>query len=130
LVEVLISVVIAGLLMAAVVGAYLAAAASGERAVMNSAAQMKAFALMETVRGARWDILAGVDDWPVSTREFVEALDLPETPSGLDWCTNQVTVTAVGSTPPLRRIQVDCVWALPRRGVFTNQLVTYRAPNQ
>ena len=44
--------------------------------------------------------------------------------------TNRVSIVQVSDSPPLRMVQVDCVWSYPERGPFTNSVVMYRSPDQ
>jgi Tfp pilus assembly protein PilV len=58
------------------------------------------------------------------------ALDVPATGAPFS-ATNIISITDVQDVPPLRMIRSDCVWTFPPTGkVFTNTVVTYRAPDQ
>lgn len=46
------------------------------------------------------------------------------------YATNYTSIWNVSSNPPLKAVQVDCVWAFANRGLFTNTVTTYRAPDQ
>lgn len=46
------------------------------------------------------------------------------------YATNYTSIWTVSSTPPLKAVQVDCVWSFMERGLFTNSVITYRAPDQ
>jgi hypothetical protein len=36
----------------------------------------------------------------------------------------------ISSNPPLRQIRADCVWTFMNRRLFTNTIITLRAPDQ
>jgi Tfp pilus assembly protein PilV len=46
------------------------------------------------------------------------------------YATNYTSIWKVSATPPLKAVQVDCVWGFLNRGLFTNTVITYRAPDQ
>ena len=46
------------------------------------------------------------------------------------YATNYTTVSDISVDPPLRMIQVDCVWRFMGGRLFTNTVITYRAPDQ
>ena len=46
------------------------------------------------------------------------------------YATNYTSIWRVSTTPPLKAVQVDCVWGFLNRGLFTNTVITYRAPDQ
>jgi hypothetical protein len=60
----------------------------------------------------------------------VDVLDIGGSSTQLAYGTNTTTITTLSTNTLLKMIQVDCVWAYPRRGLFTNTVVTYRSPNQ
>ena len=96
------------------------------------AAQSLAMQRIEQARSAKWDRsafppvdqLAG-SNFPVSAN----ALDLPVAGTNISFATNFTLIADVSSNPPLRSIQVDCAWRFRGR-LFTNTVVTYRAPDQ
>jgi hypothetical protein len=62
--------------------------------------------------------------------ERVEVLDVPLHGGRMSLATNTTTISTIRTNPPLRVIQVDCVWAYHDGRLFTNTVVTYRAPDQ
>jgi Tfp pilus assembly protein PilV len=46
------------------------------------------------------------------------------------YATNYTSIWSVSANPPLKAVQVDCVWGFLSRGLFTNTVITYRAPDQ
>ena len=88
---------------------------------------------LERTRAAKWDPYGypSVDqlletNFPVT----VEPLDLPISGGTISYGTNRVFITTVSTAPLLRMVRVECTWTFPRRGVYTNTLFTYRAPDQ
>ena len=61
------------------------------------------------------------------------SMDVPATGTPF-YATNIITITTIQyppSGPPLRMIRSDCIWTYPRSNkVYTNTMVTYRAPDQ
>ena len=60
----------------------------------------------------------------------VQILDIPITLSNIVYATNLITISTVSSNPALKMISVQCTWPFLDRGVFTNTIVSYRAPDQ
>jgi Tfp pilus assembly protein PilV len=136
LAEVLISIVIAGAAVAGIVAGYHVVVQRVEWSSASAAAQLQAVGRLELVRSARWD--PACPSYPTNANDLVESnfpplvlpLDVPQTGTTLQVATNWVTIQDVSTNPPLRMIQVDCVWASPAGGSFTNSVVSYRAPDQ
>lgn len=58
------------------------------------------------------------------------AMDVPASGAPISTM-NIITITNIQTSPPLRLIRSDCVWTFPITGkVFTNTVVTLRAPDQ
>ena len=130
LAEVLISIVIAGAAVAGIVMGYHVVVQRAEWSSAATAAQLQAMRQLELVRAARWrwpPSTNGVDDLGVTNFADVVPLDVPQTGTTILTATNWVTIEDVSTNPPLRMIQVDCVWSLPDRGPYTNTVVSYRA---
>jgi type II secretory pathway pseudopilin PulG len=137
LVEVLISIVIAGAAVAGIVGGYHVVVQRAEWASASTAAHLHAVRRLELVRSARWD--PACSSYPTNANDLVATnfpplvwpLDVPQSGTTVLVATNWVRIEDVpGSTVPLRIIEVECVWSLPDRGPFTNTVVSYRAPDQ
>ena len=85
---------------------------------------------MEQVRAAKWDLLVSPSvDEVTNTPPVREMLDLP-CQNQTVWATNYTYISYVTTNPPLKRIQVDCVWSWMNRKFYTNTIVTYRGPDQ
>jgi prepilin-type N-terminal cleavage/methylation domain-containing protein len=133
LIELLVAMALAGVFIAGTVTAYLQAHRQAEWSAHSLAAQSLAIQELERSRGAKWDPRAtpAVDE--VVSSNFpvrVEVLDVPIASTNLVYATNFVTITNISVNPGLKLIRVDCTWAFPNRGLFTNTVCTYRAPDQ
>lgn len=130
LVEVAISVAIAGLSIGGIVWGYIMAANRVEWSMCSSAAQAMAMRHLEQTKSARWDTLTDElvqANFPGAT----ENLDLPVAGSGSVNGTNTITIVDVsGSDPPLRTVRVDCSWSLMSHGPFTNTVFALRFQEQ
>lgn len=129
LVEVVISLAILGVCIGGIVYGYVLAANRAEWAAHSLAAQNMAFRVLEQTRAASWNPTDGVDEvTTVFYTNHVRNLDLPTTKTYATAATNFVTIALVSTNPPLKMIQVDCVWSFRDRGPFTNTATTYRSP--
>ena len=133
LVEVVISMAIAGVTITSILAGYVFSAQQLERASCSAAAELMARQRLEQVRSAKWDPLANPPvnemvggNFPVA----ISVLDIPVSGNHPLYGTNSTTITTVSDDPPLKMIRVDCVWSFLSRGPFTNTVTTYRAPDQ
>ena len=88
---------------------------------------------VEQIRAAKWDPISypPVDQVvAVNFPEVVKPLDVPLTDTNNPTAAIRTTVSLVSSDPPLKSIQVDCIWSYWDRGPFTNTIVTLRSPDQ
>jgi type II secretory pathway pseudopilin PulG len=121
LTEVVFSLAIIGLTSGGIINGYIQSARVTDWQAHSLAANFLAMQRVEQCRAAKWDT-----NFPV----VVEQLDLPTVSTNRSYATIYTTITTVSTTPPLRMMQADCVWRFPGRGLFTNTIVTYRAPDQ
>ena len=131
--EVVISIAVSALSVAAVVSGYVLSARAADWISVSAAADISAQARMEQTRAAKWDTAAiPVVDELMSSNFPVEvvALNIPVVGGGKMYATNRTTILMVSENPPLKYVQVDCVWSYPNRGPFTNTTVAYRSPDQ
>ncbi len=131
LAELVITTGVAALVVHGIILSYVMSAQRAEWSAYSLAAHSLAMQSVEQARAAKWDPQA----WPLSDELGVtnfsrtDTLDVPVT-GAPQIATNFVSVTTAQTNPPLRQIRADCVWAFGSRGVFTNTIVTLRAPDQ
>jgi prepilin-type N-terminal cleavage/methylation domain-containing protein len=136
LVEVAISMAIAGIAVGGIVFGYLQAAKRAEWSAYSLAAHSLAIQRLEQTRAAQWDPTVGVDELITLTTNGSPAkiiLDVPRSGTNRVYGTVTTSITNViinSQTNLLRMITVQCVWPFPSRGWFTNTITTYRAPVQ
>jgi prepilin-type N-terminal cleavage/methylation domain-containing protein len=133
LVEVAIAMAIAGLVLGGIILGYVQMLHRAEWSAYSLAAHSLAQQGVEQARAAKWDTLSSpsVDELiQMNFPERVEVLDVPLHGGRMSLATNTITITTIRTNPPLRAIQVDCVWAYHDGRLFTNSVVTYRAPDQ
>ena len=128
LVEVMTSVAIAGFVAGGIIAAYALAAQHAEWSTTKAAAHRSAIAELERWRAARWH--AGTNEYVPGTYVSAVTLSLPETNASPQPATNRTTISLISTNPPLVFIKTECIWAIPGRGPFTNEVYTYRAPDQ
>ena len=132
LVEVLMALLILGIMITGVVSGFVQSQRAAEWSAYSLAAEWYAMQPVEQARAAKWDPYAAVpvDEVTNLAGRTTNILDIPITGVNIVYATNVVTVRTVSATPPLKEIYVECTWSFPNRGVFTNYLLTYRAPGQ
>ena len=131
--EVVISIAVSTLSVAAVVSSSVLSARSADWISHSTAADAAAGARMEQTRAAKWDSAAApmIDELTAGNFPLeVVPLQVPIVGNARLYGTNRVTITAVSDVPPLKMVQVECVWSYPERGPFTNGVVMYRSPDQ
>jgi prepilin-type N-terminal cleavage/methylation domain-containing protein len=132
LVEVAVALAIAGLAVTAIVNGYMFCVKSAEKSGLSLAANSRAIARLEEIRGAKWDTSSvPAVDQVVATNfpNQVVILDLSGSGTGITYATNLTQISQISITPPLKRIHVDCIWNFNSRPM-TNTIETCRAPDQ
>ena len=133
LVEVVVALSISGLAVGAIVSGYLFSATSAENSALSLAANARAMERIEETRSAKWDTASSpaVDELISSNfPDKVITLDLSGSGSGITYATNLTQISMVSTSPPLKRIRVDCVWSFKGSRLLTNTIETCRAPDQ
>ena len=133
LVEVLVAFAISGLAVAGIVYGYVFSINSAERFSLSLAANAQAMERMEQVRGALWNSSSSPVIDQVVTTNFPDetvTLDLSGSGTGVTYATNYTQITTISTSPPLKRIRVDCVWIFGYSQLMTNTIETCRAPDQ
>lgn len=136
LTEVIISQAIAGLVFAGVLAGFVQSSTRAEWSAYSLAAQSLAMERLEQARAAKWDPLAypPVDklvatNFPV----MVSIMDIPVVGTNFSYATNITLIKEISVYPPLKHIQVSCVWAFVsagKRKLFTNTVAVMRGPDQ
>lgn len=124
---------IAGLMMAGVTNGFIQCMTQAEWSSYSLAASSLAIQKLEQSRAAKWDRLASPPIDNLISNNFpqdVQILDIPISQTNIVYATNFTTILQISTNPPLRMIRVDCVWRFMSRGLFTNTIATYRAPDQ
>ena len=132
LTEVVISLAILVLVFHGILKAYTMACQRSEWSAHSLAAQSLAMQQMEAMRAGKWDPQAWpvVDEIGLTNYRNADILDVPTMSKTPSYATSIVAVTTVTINPPLRQIRSDCIWEFKPRGLFTNTVITLRAPDQ
>src|SRR3954468_24868953 len=133
LAEIIVCMLILGLGVAGMLSLYVQSAVRADWSAYAYSAHLMTLNAMEQCRGAKYDPRGSPPVDELVSSNFpsrVDVLDIGGSSSVLAYGTNITTITTVSTNSLLKMIQVDCVWAYPRRGLFTNSVLTYRSPNQ
>ena len=131
--EVVTAMSLSAVCFAGSIKGFVMASGRAEWATCSVAAQSVAFQKMEQVRAARWDTMAFPSVDELTTTYFpayTEVFDMPLHTTNVVCGRVTTTFTNISMNPPLRMVQVDCVWTNRSSRVFTNTLISYRGPNQ
>ena len=134
LVETVIALAVGALILGGLVLGYVMSTQRAEWSAYSLAAQSLAIQRVEQARAVKWDPQAYPPQpdllVPSNFPPSREILDIPMTGGQLIYATNYTTITDIPGPSPVRMVRVDCVWRFGARGVFTNTIATYRAPDQ
>jgi Tfp pilus assembly protein PilV len=134
LVEALISTVLSGFAITGLIVGYATMARRAEFAVYSTAATALAQQGIEQARAAKWDTAASpaVDEVVIGNFPFYSVImDITPDAGVTVRGTNYFQIVTVSTNPPLKHIQVDCVWSIDQgENIFTNTLAVMRAPDQ
>lgn len=141
LVETVVAMAIAALVFAGVIMGLTQSTYRGEWAAYNLAAQNLAQQGVEQARAASWDPLNSTPtdncnqtNFPPTTNNILDVLI--RNTNNIVYATNTWTISTIYSNNapyPMKMIRVDCTWPWVHNGVtsvFSNTVVTYRAPAQ
>ena len=139
LIEVMIGFFIFGLVTAGMIYGYVEANRIAEWSSQSLAAMSYASQGMEQLRSAQWSAEefstgsgSGTTDFLGTSTNIVQTdyLDIPSSGSQIA-VTNIMTATQISTNPPLKLLVSQVVWTFrPSGKVFTNTMVTLRAPDQ
>lgn len=134
LVEAVMSLLVVGIMVGGLLSLYTQSAIRAEWSAYSLAANMMAVRGLEQTRAAKWDPNASTPVDEVVSSNFtnvVDVLDLGPAGAGTMSATNVTTIQNLSTSPPLKLVQVQCIWPFPRKNrSFTNTIFTYRAPDQ
>jgi prepilin-type N-terminal cleavage/methylation domain-containing protein len=132
LIETLVAMAVLGIMVVGIVAGFVQSQRAAEWSAYTFAAQSLAMQPIEQGRAARWDPYAGVPIDEVTNLPAITTniLDVPISGTNIVYATNRIWVRTISATPPLKEIYVECTWRFLNRGVFTNSVLTYRAPGQ
>lgn len=132
LVEVVVALAVTGLAVGGIVNGYNYCTNLAQKAALAQAANARAMERLEEVRSAKWD----VSSWPnldqlVATNfpSKTVVLDLSGAGTVVTSATLETEISSISTTPPLKRIRVDCIWTFRGGQVVTNTIETCRAPD-
>lgn len=129
LAEVVISMAVSGLAVAGIVGGYIYCTTSAEKSGLYLAASTRAMERLEETRGAIWN--RSVDQVVVANFPSKDViLDLSGSGGNAILGKLNTSITQISTTPPLKRIRVDCIWLFKGAERITNTIETCRAPDQ
>jgi hypothetical protein len=131
--EVIISLMVISFSLGGILYLYVQSAVRAEWSAYSLSAQMMAISGIEQCRAAKFDPRGSPSIDNLVSSNFpvrVDILDVGTLNGAITYGTNTTTITTITINPPLKMVQVDCVWNYPRRGRFTNSVYTYRAANQ
>ena len=130
--EVVFALAVSGLAIAGIVSGYVFAVGAAEESALSLAASGRAMERLEQTRGASWQVTSYPQIDQLQQTNFpneVVTLDLPWAGTNTTTATNITQITQISTTPPLRRIHVDCVWRFNGSQLLTNSIETCRAPD-
>jgi type II secretory pathway pseudopilin PulG len=128
-----IALLVAGIMISGVVAGFVQYSRQAEWSAHSLAAQMQAVRRLEQVRAGKWQPLGSIPVDQLVSSNFpilVDVLDVSTTGGNAVYATNTTTITMVSTNPPIKMIRIDCTWPFMNRGVMTNSIFTYRAPDQ
>jgi len=132
LMEATVASAMAAVTFAGIIYGYVESSRNAEWSALSLAANSLALQRLEQGRACRWDpeAIPAIDELVSSNFPTqILILDVPVTGTNYVYATNLTTVTTLSTAPLLKMISVDTIWRFPRGRVFTNSVVTYRAPD-
>ena len=134
LVEVIIALAITVVTMAGIVNGYIYCTTANVKESLYMAANARAMERLEEARAAVWDSTYNGVDQLTSTNFPDQTVTLDKSGSasgsGITMATIKTDISQISTTPPLRRIRVDCIWLFKGSEPVTNSIETCRAPDQ
>ena len=133
LVEVMVALLITGLTVGGIVSGYIYCSTATVKDALYMAANGRATERMEDTHAARWDTSSFPTVDQLVTNNFpdeVVSLNKSGSSSDITMATVVTTISQISTTPPLRRVRVDCIWLFRGTEPVTNTIETCRAPDE
>jgi type II secretory pathway pseudopilin PulG len=133
LIEVVVALAITGLTVAGIVSGYIYCNTANVRDALYMAANGRAQERLEETRAARWDTSSFPSvDQLIATNfpDVLVTLDKAASNSTAITATLKTDISLISTSPPLKRIRVDCIWVFNGAESITNTIETCRAPDQ
>lgn len=136
LTEVIIAQAIAALVFAGIIVGFTQSSTRAEWSAYSLAAQSLAMERLEQVRAAKWDPLAYPPVDKVVASNFpvvVSIMDIPVVGTNFSYATNITTIKNISAHPPLKHIEVKCIWSFLSSGkkkLYTNTVAVMRGADQ
>lgn len=133
LAETVISLGIVTLTISGSINGYVLTAKRAEWSAYSLAAHSLAMQRLEQTRAAKWDTAAYPPVDLMVQGNFVPVtniLDVPVAGSNIVYAISYTSVTNLSANPPMKMVRVDTVWPFMSQGLFTNTVISYRAPDQ
>jgi type II secretory pathway pseudopilin PulG len=130
LAEAVVSLLIAGIAIAAMMGGFYSLQRSAEAGAYSLGANALALQTYERIRAAKWDALATPPVDEVVNSNFPPTalvLDVAAGGTNVAWATNFTTITMISTNPLLKAVRVDCVYRVGNSGLITNSITSFRA---
>lgn len=128
-----VAMAVAAIFVTGTVVGYIQSHRQAEWSAYSLAANSLAMQEAERARAAKWDPNAypPVDNLVASNFPVrIDVLDIPMSGTNIVYATNRTSISNISVNPSVRMVRVDCTWSFPKRGVYTNSVFTYRAPDQ
>lgn len=133
LIEVATALAIASLAIGGIISGYNFCTQASQRSAQMLAASATAMQRLEEVRSATWNTAAPSPVDQLQETNFptrVVTLDVSGDGKVTTTATVYTHINQISTTPPLKRISVDCVWQYRGKQWLTNTIETCRAPSQ
>lgn len=133
LVEVTVALGLATLTIGGIINGYNYCTNASQKSALSLAASALALQRVEETRSAVWDTAA----WPPVDQLYdtnfparTMTLDVSGSGAVVTPATVYTRITQISTTPPLKRVRVECVWQFNHGPWLTNVIETCRAPKQ
>ena len=133
LTEVLVSIVLTGVATVGMINGHVFASQQSARSLATAEVQMEMDSRLAETKAARWDILAfPVMDQLVSENFPSRVVEMDSRAAGeaQSMIESRVSIATISSDPPLKKVEIECVWTAKSGDLRTNIVTTLRSPDQ